>query len=46
MCRISVPAEPGVFIGQISIGWKEKPEDVEAAQTAMTIASNLLFNKK
>ena len=46
MCRISVPAEPGVFIGQISVGWKEKPEDVEAAQTAMVIASSLLFNKK
>jgi hypothetical protein len=45
MCRISVPAEPGVFIGQISIGWKEKPEDVEAAQTAMVIASSLLFKK-
>jgi hypothetical protein len=46
MCRISVPAEPGVFIGQISIGWKEQPTDVEAAQTAMVIASGLLFNKK
>ena len=46
MCRISVPAEPGVFIGQISVGWKEKPDDVEAAQTAMVIASSLLFNKK
>ena len=45
MCRISVPAEPGVFIGQISIGWKEQPDDVEAAQTAMTIASSLLFKK-
>ena len=28
MCRISVPAEPGVFIGQISVGWKEQPTDV------------------
>jgi len=46
MCRISVPAEPGVFIGQISVGWKEQPTDVEAAQTAMVIASSLLFNKK
>jgi hypothetical protein len=45
MCRISVPAEPGVFIGQISVGWKEKPDDVEAAQTAMVIASSLLFKK-
>jgi len=45
MCRISVPAEPGVFIGQISIGWKEEPTDVEAAQTALIIASALLFKK-
>jgi len=46
MCRISVPAEPGVFIGQISVGWKEQPEDLESVQTAMVIASSLLFNKK
>ena len=46
MCRISVPAEPGVFIGQISVGWKEQPDNVEEAQTAMAIASSLLFNKK
>ena len=45
MCRISVPAEPGVFIGQISVGWKEQPADVEAAQTALLIASALLFKK-
>ena len=45
MCRISVPAEPGVFIGQISVGWKEQPDDVEAAQTALIIASALLFKK-
>ena len=46
MCRISVPAEPGVFIGQISVGWKEQPDNVEESQTAMAIASSLLFNKK
>jgi len=46
MCRISVPAEPGVFIGQISVGWKEQPDNVEEMQTAMGIASSLLFNKK
>ena len=45
MCRISVPAEPGVFIGQISVGWKEQPTDIEAAQTALIIASALLFKK-
>jgi hypothetical protein len=46
MCRISVPAEPGLFIGQISVGWKEKPSDVELAQTVMVVASSLLYNKK
>jgi hypothetical protein len=46
MCRISVPVEAGIFIGQISVGWKEQPTDVEAAQIAMGIASSLLFNKK
>lgn len=46
MCRISVPAEPGVFIGQISVGWKEQPTDIEATQTAMVISSSLLFSKK
>ena len=45
MCRISVPAEPGVFIGQISVGWKEQPTEVEASQTALVIASALLFKK-
>jgi hypothetical protein len=45
MCRISVPAEPGVFIGQISVGWKEQPTDLEAAQTALIISSALLFKK-
>ena len=46
MCRISVPAEPGLFIGQISVGWKEKPSDVDIAQTVMIVASSLLYSKK
>ena len=46
MCRISVPAEPGVFIGQISIGWKEEPKNIEEIQTTMSVASSILFNKK
>ena len=45
MCRISVPSEPGVFIGQISVGWKEPPTDLEAAHTALVISSALLFKK-
>lgn len=46
MCRISVPADPGLFIGQISVGWKEPPSDVELTQTVLTVASTLLFDKK
>ena len=46
MCRISVPAEPGVFIGQISVGWKEQPKDIEEVQTALLVASAILFDKK
>lgn len=46
MCRISVPAEPGLFIGQISVGWKEQPKDVERAQTILTVASGLLYTAK
>ena len=46
MCRTSVPSEPGLFIGQISIGWKETPANVESAQTVLTVASGLLFDKK
>jgi hypothetical protein len=46
MCRISVPVEPGMFIGQISVGWKEEPEDIENAQTVMGVASGLLYNKR
>ena len=46
MCRISVPADPGLFIGQISVGWTEKPEEVEIAQTVLIVASSLLFDKK
>lgn len=46
MCRISVPAEAGTFIGQISVGWKEPVEDVEGAQIVLNIASNMLYSVK
>jgi len=45
MCRISVPSDPGMFIGQISVGWKETPDDVEIAQTVLVITSGMLFKK-
>jgi hypothetical protein len=45
MCRISVPSDPGMFIGQISVGWNEDQVDVEAAQTVLLITSGMLFKK-
>lgn len=46
MCRISVPSEPGLFIGQISVGWKAQPKDVDASRVVMNVASSLLYGKK
>jgi len=46
MCRISVPAEPGLFIGQISVGWTDIKEDPTPEETVLLIASSLLYSKK
>lgn len=49
MCRISVPSDPGTFIGQISIGWKEEPTEsaiIEKAKTVLTVASGMLYRPK
>ena len=45
MCRISVPSDPGMFIGQISVGWKEPLEDTDTAQTILGVASAVLFKR-
>ena len=47
MCRISVPAEPGMFIGQISVGWKSEPDkiDMNNESAVMTVASGILYKK-
>lgn len=48
MCRISVPSDPGTFIGQITIGWKEEVLDdikLENAKTVLTIASGILYKQ-
>lgn len=46
MCRISIPPEPSKFIGQITVGWKEKPDDLEVVQTLLIIASGMLYTPK
>jgi hypothetical protein len=42
MCRMSVPPDPSKFIGQISVGWKEIPND-EKSRTVLSVASTMLW---
>lgn len=44
MCRISVPPDPSKFIGQISVGWKVKPEDDDSMRIIIRVASEMLWN--
>lgn len=44
-CRISVPPEINQFIGQITLGWKDKP-NFELAQDILTIAATKLVKGK
>ena len=41
-CRISVPPEPGKFIGQITVGWRETPGDIERMKSMLAIAASML----
>jgi hypothetical protein len=45
-CRISVPPEPSRFVGQITVGWDNEPENIEVAKTMMNIASTMLSRSK
>ena len=45
-CRTSVPPEQGKFIGQITVGWKEEPPDVDAYRTLLQIAATMLSRSK
>jgi hypothetical protein len=44
-CRASIPESPGVFSGQITLGFKEPPEDITRVQNMLLIASNQLVKK-
>lgn len=45
-CRISVPPEQGKFVGQITVGWKEEPPDVDAYRVLLQIAATMLSRSK
>ena len=45
-CRISVPPEPGRFVGQITVGWATQPEDLDQAKAMLQIAATMLSRSK
>lgn len=45
-CRISIPPEPGRFIGQITVGWKDTPTDLDHNRAMLMIAANMLAKEK
>ena len=44
-CRVSVPPEINQFIGQITIGWIEKPVDLGYVRDILNVASRSLSRK-
>ena len=45
-CRISVPPEPGRFVGQITVGWATEPTDLEQSKAMLQIAATMLSRSK
>lgn len=45
-CRISVPPDPSKFVGQITIGWEKKPDDLDHAKSMLFIAAQMLSKEK
>jgi len=45
-CRISVPPEPGRFVGQITVGWASPPDNLEKTRAMLQIAASMLSRSK
>ena len=45
LCRSSMPTTPGLFAGQLTVGWKTPPENITKMQDMMAIASNMMIRK-
>ena len=45
-CRVSVPPEPGRFVGQITVGWASEPEDMDSTRAMLQIAATMLSRSK
>jgi hypothetical protein len=44
-CRISVPPDSHRFVGQITVGWAEPPQDLEQVKFMLEIASAMLTKR-
>ena len=44
-CRTSVPPDSFRFFGQVTVGWKDRPENVEQTKTMLGIAASMLTRK-
>ena len=45
-CRISVPPEPGRFVGQITVVWESPPDILEKTRAMLQIAETILSRSK
>jgi len=44
-CRVSVPPDSHRFVGQITVGWAEPPENIEQVKFMLEIASAMLTKR-
>jgi len=45
LCRSSMPIAAGQFAGQLTVGWKTPPENINKVQDMMIIASNMMIKR-
>ena len=44
-CRASVPPDSFRFFGQITVGWKDRPENIDQTKTLLGIAASMLTKR-
>lgn len=44
-CRVSVPPDSHRFVGQITVGWAEQPQDIQQVRFMLEIASAMLTKR-
>ena len=44
-CRVSVPPDSYRFVGQITVGWSEPPQDIQQVKFMLEIASAMLTKR-